>query len=124
MVQSKSKVKYRSIGAVEGRLESLSLHPGRRQFLVCHRITGKVVQCSLPPELEAAVKSGLGRRVIVSGMVAYGEKGHPLSVSSERLRVMPEDEELPSPGDMLGLVPDLTGDKSTAEYIGMLRDGE
>lgn len=123
MVQVKSKVKYRSIGAVEGRLETLSLHQGRRQFRICHHLTGEPVECSLPPELEAAVKSGLGRRVIVSGVIAYGAEGRPLSVRAERLRVVPEDEALPSPDDVLGLAPDLTGDKSTEEYIGMLRDG-
>lgn len=124
MVQAKTKVKYRSSGAVEGRLEMVSLHPGRRRFHICHDLTGKAVPCSLPPELEPAVKASLGRRVIVSGVVSYGEKGHPLSVRSERLRILREDGELPSPEDLLGLAPDLTGDKSTEEYIGMLRDGE
>ena len=123
MVQVKSKVKYRSIGAVDGRLETLSLHPGRRQFHIGHHLTGEPIECSLPPELEAAVKSGLGRRVIVSGVIAYGAEGRPLSVRAGRLRVVPEDAELPSTEEVLGLAPDLTGDKSTEEYIGMLRDG-
>ena len=123
MVRAVTKVHHQSIGSVEGRLELVSLHPGRRHFHVCHTLTGKAVKCSLPPELEEDVKRSLGQRVIVSGLVSYDENGRPRIVRSEKLRIMKEDRDLPSVKDMVGLAPDITGDMSTEDYIRVLRDG-
>ena len=123
MAQVKRKPHHLSLGSVEGRLELVSLHPGRRRFNVCHALTGKTVRCSLPPELEEVAKGGLGKRVIVAGLVSYDEKGIPFSVQSERLRIVKEDRELPSVKDMVGLAPDITGELSTEEYIRTLRGG-
>ena len=116
-------VQRNNIGAVEGRLELVSIHRPYRRFNVYHSITNKAVKCTLPEELERVVIDSLGRRVSVTGTVSYNALGEPLSVEVSKIRVLQEREDLPSIEDILGLAPDFTDDLSTEEYIRSLRVG-
>ena len=55
--------------------------------------------------------------------MSYNVRGEPLSVNVDKLRVLKEENELPSIDDMLGMAPDITGDLTTEDYIRRLRDG-
>ena len=116
-------VHHKSTGAVEGRLELVSIHHPYRRFNVYHSVTQKSVKCNLPKEFERQVINSLGRRVIASGIVSYNVKGEPLSVEVQKLRVLRSEDELPSIDDILGIAPDITGDLSTEEYIRSVRGG-
>ena len=116
-------VQRKTIGAVEGRLELVSIHRPYRRFNVYHSITDKAVKCSLPEQLERIVIDSLGKRVSVTGTVSFNALGEPLSVEVSKVRVLKEREALPSIEDMLGLAPDFTDDLSTEEYIRSLRVG-
>lgn len=116
-------VQRKTIGAVEGRLELVSIHRPYRRFNVYHSTTDKAVKCSLPEQLERIVIDSLGKRVSVTGTVSYNALGEPLSVEVSKVRVLKEREALPSIEDMLGLAPDFTDDLSTEEYIRSLRVG-
>lgn len=122
-VQALVGVHHKSIGSVEGRLELISIHQRSRRFNVYHSITRKAVRCNLPKEIENEVVGSLGRRVIVSGLVSYNIRGEPLSVNVDNLRVLKEENYLPSIDDMLGMAPDITGGLTTEDYIRRLRDG-
>ena len=111
-----------SIGSVEGMLELVSVHPGSRKFNVYHDVTGRAVQCDLPSHLEKDVVAALGQRVIVSGMIHRNLSGVPVRVRVERVRLMPLKEEAPPLDELVGSIPDLTGDLSTEEFIRMIRD--
>ena len=117
------RVQRTSLGAVEGRLELVSIHHPYRRFNVYHSITNKAVKCSLPEELEHRVIDSLGKRVSVTGTVSYNATGEPLSVEVSKIRVLKERGDLPSIEDVLGLAPDFTGELSTEEYIRSLRGG-
>ena len=116
-------VQRKTIGAVEGRLELVSIHRPYRRFNVYHSITDKAVKCSLPEQLERIVIDSLGKRVSVTGTVSFNVLGEPLSVEVSKVRVLKEREALPSIEDMLGLAPDFTDDLSPEEYIRSLRVG-
>ena len=118
-----TRVRNKSIGSVEGRLELVSTHVRTRRFNIYHAITNKAVRCNLPVAMEEQAISNLGRRVIVSGIVSYNAVGEPVKVEVDRLRVLKEEKELPTIVEMLGMTPDITGDLSTEEHIRQLRDG-
>ena len=113
----------KGIGAVEGRLELVSIHRPYRRFNVYHSITNKAVKCSLPDEVERAVIDSLGKRVAVTGTISYNTLGEPLSVEVSKIRILKEQGTLPSIEDVLGLAPDFTEDLSTEDYIRRLRVG-
>jgi len=64
----------------------------------------------------------LGRRVGAFGMVYSNEKGEPLRVDAERIRVLRAKEDLPSIASLGGSDPHFTGDMTTEEYIRSLRE--
>lgn len=116
-------VHHKSSGAVEGRLELVSLHRPYRRFNVYHAITQRAIKCNLPEYLEEQVIKSLGRRVIASGTVSYNIKGEPLSVQVDNLRTLRKEEDLPSIEDILGMAPDFTDDLSTEDFLETLRNG-
>lgn len=111
-----------SYGSIEGKVELISVHKGNRKFNVYHTVTGKAVECNLPGHLETDIIAALKRRVVVSGSIHRNWNGDPQRVEVERLRVLRENDELPSLDELMGSLPDLTGDLSTEEFIRMIRD--
>ncbi|MCJ7509957.1 MAG: hypothetical protein MUP14_03605 [Dehalococcoidia bacterium] len=115
------RVQQRSIGSVEGKLETISIH-GRARFVVYHGLTRKAVTCKFDPgRWLNKVKDALGHRVNVSGMVHYNAKSEPLRVELEEIRILREKGELPSTAEISGSDPHFTGDMSTEGYIGSIR---
>ena len=115
----KERVSY---GSIEGKVELISVHKGNRKFNVYHTVTGKAVECNLPSHLETEIIAALKRRVVISGAIHRNWNGDPHRVEVERLRVLRENDELPSLDELMGSLPNLTGDLSTEEFIRMIRD--
>jgi hypothetical protein len=115
-----TRIKRQSIGSVEGRLESISVHRGSK-FIVYHHITNKAITCNFNERLLDQVKDGLGRRVIASGEIQWNINGEPISVNVDRLRFLGLENELPTIEEIGGIDPDFTGGLSTAEYLEKLR---
>lgn len=115
-------VRQRSIGAVEGRLETISIH-GRPRFIIYHSRTRKAVTCVVPADqLAKMIKTDmLGHRVSASGVVNSNIKGEPMRVDAESIRVLRREDELPSTESLGGSDPYFTGDMSTEEYIRSIR---
>lgn len=111
-----------SVGSIEGKLELISVHEGSRKFNIYHDVTGRAAQCDLPRELEQQVIDALGSRVIVSGKIHRNLNGTPVRVKVERLRVLPVRNEVPTIDELMGSIPDLTGDLPTEEFVRMIRD--
>ncbi len=118
------RVQQRSIGSVEGRLETISIHGKRPRFIVYHGPTRKAVTCRFDADRWLdTVKDGLGRRVNVKGAVHYNAKGEPLRVDLEDMRLLRKKEELPSTAEISGSDRDFTGGMSTDEFIRSMRGG-
>ena len=94
---------YRSIGSVEGRLQTVS---DRRGFkvVVYDALRDRPVECRFSDDelLEVAL-GAFGRRVSVFGTVTYREDGTPLRVRVNKFRVFRRKEELPPPERARGI---------------------
>ena len=112
-------VHHRDIGAVEGRLDLVSLRP--RRFDIYDPVRRSVIKCDLPRELEKLVKDNLGKIVEVFGVISFNAQAEPLNIEVERLRALGDKKSLPSIEDILGMAPDFTDDLSTEEFIRVIR---
>jgi hypothetical protein len=113
--------RYRTIGAVEGRLDMISL---RRylKFGIAHTLTGKTVSCRFfSYTMLEQIKAALGRRVVASGIVHYNAQHEPVRVDVEWFKVLRERHELPGIEDIGGSDPEFTGDLSTEAYLRSIR---
>jgi hypothetical protein len=114
--------KFSALGSVMGRLEVISVHGRRPRYNIYDSVTRRAVRCQFEPEALEEVKRALGQRVIVEGIVKRNRKGQPLTVEEPKLRVLPQENELPATDRLIGLAPDLTGPMSTSEYIASLSE--
>jgi hypothetical protein len=107
--------KYSAYGSVVGKLESISVHRGN-EFRVWDKNTGRPVRCLFSPERESDVKDHLRSLVLVAGIVKFNTAGLPISLEMEELEKYAA-RDLPSIGDMSGLVDDFTGGRTLKEYL-------
>ncbi len=113
---------YTAPASVEGRLDSVSIHD-RSVFGLWESVARRRVECHFPREMLDQVREALGRRVLVSGIVRFGQGDQPLSVQVRRIRVFPAEEQLPSTEQLRGMDPDFTGEADSTTYVRGLYDG-
>jgi hypothetical protein len=117
------KERYRSIGSIEGRMETLNLHRYAR-FIIYQSRTGKAVVCKFDVEKQLEeVKNLIGKRVNAYGAIYSNSIGEPLRVEVKQLRRLRERNELPPIELISGSVPKLTGGLRTAEHLAEVRGG-
>ena len=114
------KPHFKAIGSVTGKLEVISVHR-EPKFNVYDVVTKKAVSCRFDRGRLDEVKAALGRRVSVTGIVYRNANGDPIKVERPELRVLPTTT--PGVRDLIGLVPDMSGEDSAEEYIRKLRNG-
>lgn len=114
-------VRHHALGAVEGTIETVSVHGGKR-FVLYHSRTKKAVICTFDDDewLRTAVDV-LGRRVSVMGMVYSNARGEPVRVDARTLRVFRRPEELPTTRSLTGSDPDFTGGLTTEQFLREIR---
>lgn len=67
----------------------------------------------------------IGREVRAKGKLTYrSRENFPAYIQVQELEILPPDEDLPSIMEIKGIAPNLTGGKSSEEFIRGLRDGE
>lgn len=94
------------VGAVEGRLEMLSMRRGNH-FGLWDDLFDKQVRCNIPhdkPELFEEAMRAMGQRVSVFGAVRMSEEGFASSIEVHRIEVFPDKSELPSADDVYGIL--------------------
>lgn len=112
---------WEDLGTVEGSLEMVTVHE-RYQCNIYESITGRRVECYFKAEDLDIIKAGLGRRVQARGLVRYTGRGDILSVRADHIDILPEEHQLPSIGDVVGLVHDISEGLTTEQHIRRLRD--
>jgi hypothetical protein len=107
---------------VEGSLETVTIHGGEA-FDIFDQLTGTRVRCVLPEgKLNEAV-GALGKRVGVSGRAKFSDKGRPISIEVDSIRVLRDKVDLPSASDFEGGGRlDITGGMDSVEFVRRLRD--
>ncbi|MCY4262539.1 MAG: hypothetical protein OXC97_04395 [Candidatus Dadabacteria bacterium] len=114
-----------SIGTVEGRLEFLNIHADRNVFRIYSAIPPEQVNCFFSPDKIKEAREAVGRKIRVLGKLTYPKgENFPRSIKVASIELLPEDDDLPSLGDLRGIAPDITGDLSSEEFVRNLRDAE
>lgn len=118
------RVRHRSIGSVEGTIETVSVHRGER-FILYHARTRKAIQCITPKgRLPKLVSTELlGNRVIVFGILHSNALGEVLRIDVERVRQLLKRDAAPDYTTLGGSDPSLIGDLTTEDYIRDIRRG-
>jgi hypothetical protein len=111
------------MGQLRGYLEQITVRRGQRpRFAIRDRVSGDVVDCRIPEassNLVAAVARAIGKRVIVTGLITYGDQSRPTSIQAANIEPI---DEFVIPFDGLPQVP-LTDDGDSVGYVRRLRDG-
>ncbi len=94
-----------SHGTIEGQLLALKIK-GRLNFSVWEHLTGKEIKCFFPDEMFDDVIAAVRSRIAVYGLVRYRKNGEPASVEIEHINIFPEENELPTFSDMIGILKD------------------
>ena len=115
----------RAIGMVEGRLEYVNIHGNRNVFRIYPTIGSNKVECTFPTDRLKDARDALDRRIRVYGKLTYlARSSFPSSIEVDRIKMLPEDDELPSLLDLRGTAPDITGVLSSEEFVRRLRSAE
>ena len=110
------------VGQLRGYLEQITVRRGQRPRLVIRdRVSGDVIGCRIPDEashlVDAAAKA-IGKRVVITGFITFGEESRPTSINAASIEQI---DEYVIPFDRLPRVA-LTDDGKPVEYIRRLRD--
>lgn len=102
-IDAMAGVGYRDWGTIEGRLQTLSGR-ARLEFRVYDRLTDRPTICYFDDDLLEEVPSGFTRRVSVSGRIRFRADGEPVAMDVIEFRILPQEEDLPSAEDMVGIL--------------------
>jgi hypothetical protein len=111
---------YLDYGALEGRLEEISVHDSP-SFAIWESFTNHKIDCAIDSDRLEEAKGLLGKRVAVSGRIRY--RNHkPTSIQVESVRRLRDESELPQLENMPPI--DITSGLSSEEYIRRMRDAQ
>jgi hypothetical protein len=95
---------YDDYGTIEGRLETIQESYGSLQFYIRDALLKQRVRCYFPEELLDEVFARFRKRVEVSGVIHYRKNGTPISIEAEHIIALADDSELPTAGDVRGIL--------------------
>ncbi len=116
---------HAEISTIDGILEEINIHgePPHTCRIYGAGTASTTIKCVFSTELLERVQAALGRDVFVSGEFVYrpGDSA-PYEIRVYKIDILPPSEKLPSLGDLKGIAPGLTGDKTPEEFIRELRN--
>jgi hypothetical protein len=98
------RVDYDDFGTIEGRLDTIQDKSGSLQLQIRDAMLRQTVRCYFPEAMLSDAFDKFRKRVEVSGVIYYRKNGTPVSIEAVRLDKLPEDDELPSPEDVRGIL--------------------
>jgi hypothetical protein len=109
--------KIEVLGSVQGELAMVTLR-GRSYFNVYSLVTGKATRCYFDETVKEQVRQALGHVVSVRGVLRSfaREEGQEMTTITE-LRILPDEAQLPTPAEIRGIMPNLTGGKPSERYL-------
>jgi len=116
-----------SHGTVTGTLDILNSRArsgGKVRVSIFDTFSRRGVTGWAETELGDVMRSDWGHRVEATGRLTRNERGQVVKMEIHRIERLPEDNSgRPSTDELLGISPDWTGDKSTAEFLRRARRG-
>ena len=114
-----------SKGFIRGMLEYINIHQGKNVFRIYPDIGPVKISCHFSDKLMDAAITAVGKFVEVKGELKYKAVSQdPHEISVEEIEVMPEENALPSLYDLRGLVPNITGELTTEQFVRKIRDAQ
>jgi hypothetical protein len=104
VIREEWRADFSDYGTIEGRLETIQESHGGLQFLIRDVMLRQKVRCYFPEKLLSDVFDRFRKRVEVSGVIHYRKNGMPVSIRAETLIALPDDSELPTVGDVRGIL--------------------
>jgi hypothetical protein len=97
--------KYEAYGSLEGKLQTISSRAGLN-FILYEALTDKPVRCTLKDDLLTTALKSFNKRIYVFGNLKYNSNNDPVSISVQELHVFLDDEDIPTFGEMKGILKD------------------
>lgn len=104
VIREEWRTDFNDYGTIEGRLETIQESHGGLQFQIRDTMLRQKVRCYFPERLLPEVFEKFRKRVEVSGVIHYRKNGVPVSIQAEHVTGLPEDSELPTAGDVRGIL--------------------
>lgn len=95
---------YDDFGTIEGTLRVIADRSGALEIKIYDPLWDRPIPCrTSEDQIENAIR-GFRKRVEVSGMIHYNNKGRPTSIRVDTMTILPDDEELPKIGEVVGIL--------------------
>jgi len=95
---------YKAIGSIEGRIEGLSAHEPPYSCTIYTLVTGEAIRCHFAdPTLLTTAYNHFKRRVTLRGVLTSRPNGEVTSMRVHSIDPFPEDDELPTVDDIIGI---------------------
>jgi len=105
VIREDFRADYNDYGTIEGRLETITENnSGALQFQIRDPMWKQRVRCFFPEDLLTDVFDKFRKRVEVSGVIHYRKNGTPISIEAAKVDSLPDDSELPTAGDVRGIL--------------------
>ncbi len=114
------RARRESIGSVIGTLDTVSLHGKREAGLWLER-TGRRIMVSFDREQIESVRLALGERVEISGRLTRDMTDRLVSVRMRSLEILPGSAAEAPAAALVGLSPDMIGDRTSEEHLEDIR---
>lgn len=95
---------YSDYGTIEGRLQTIQDKDGSLQLQVHDSALRQTVRCYFPEEMLPEVFAKFRKRVEITGLIHYRANGVPISIEAANIDALPDDDELPTPEDVRGIL--------------------
>lgn len=95
---------YHDIGSIEGRLEAIQDEKGTLKIRVKDVLYPRAINCAVPEHMMEKIFNAFRRHVEIEGDIHYRPDGTPMNIKVSAIDILPEDNELPSPADVRGIM--------------------
>ncbi len=103
-IQEDWRSDYQDFGTVEGRLQAIRESGNTLKISVRDLLYPRPIDCLLPETMVEETLAKFRKRVEVSGLIHYRKSGAPTSIEVSSIDVLPDDDDLPTPDDVRGIL--------------------
>lgn len=112
-------------GSIVGSLDVIDVHNQKNLFKIYPIVGPSSIKCHFAQGMLADAISGIKRFVRISGELHYKKtEKFPHLVKVARIDVLPERSDTSSLSNLRGIAAGVLGDKSSTEYVDMVRNGD
>jgi len=112
-------------GSISGTLEYFNIHGGANHFRIYPIVGPRKVDCHFPKDSLQKALAGVTKYVNVEGELRYkSSEPFAYAINVMDIEIFPDDEQLPSILDLRGIAPSATGNLSSEEFVGLIRNAK